>query len=440
MAIRIRPTLNTLAAALMLGAPAFAEEPAEQHTIIQSVECSACEAEEEEGDECSWLNNTLFGECFSKRTGLFARGWLNGGITVNDGASTLNGPLSFNDRQDPLLNQLYLIFGRAVDADAGKIDVGFQVDLLYGSDAQFSQALGFDENIISTADTNSGIYEMAIPQLYAELFIPVGNGLTIKAGHFYTIIGYEVVTAPDNFFYSHAFTMQYAEPFTHTGVLASYDINDLISVSSGFTRGWDNWEDNNNALSYLGGVTLNLGENTSLAFAITTGPEQDEPRADFQGIPRLGALAPGQSLNRTMYSIVFNTTIFENLNYILQHDNGWDEDSAGSGTGSEWYGLNQYLIYKINDKLSAGARFEWFRDDDGSRVAGVRNGSLGTNPGAANFYGFTVGLNYFPVSCITIRPELRWDYQDRDGDSELAYDNATSDSQFTAAVDFILRF
>jgi hypothetical protein len=34
------------------------------------------------------------------------------------------------------------------------------------------------------------------------LYAPIGNGVTIKAGHFYTIIGNEAVTSPDNFFYS----------------------------------------------------------------------------------------------------------------------------------------------------------------------------------------------------------------------------------------------
>ena len=55
-----------------------------------------------------------------------------------------------------------------------------------------------------------------MPQAYAEVGY---NDLTVKVGHFYTIIGYEVVPAPDNFFYSHAYTMQYGEPFTHTGML-----------------------------------------------------------------------------------------------------------------------------------------------------------------------------------------------------------------------------
>ena len=42
-------------------------------------------------------------------------------------------------------------------------------------------------------------------------------------GDFFTMVGYEVVAAPEDFFYSHAYTVYNAEPFTHTGVLATFD-------------------------------------------------------------------------------------------------------------------------------------------------------------------------------------------------------------------------
>ena len=59
--------------------------------------------------------------------------------------------------------------------------------------------------------------------------------LSIKAGHFFTLIGYEVVGATGNFFYSHAFTMNNSEPFTHTGVLGTYDLGDGYTSYFGWT-------------------------------------------------------------------------------------------------------------------------------------------------------------------------------------------------------------
>ena len=74
--------------------------------------------------------------------------------------------------------------------------------------------------------------------------MPVGNGLNVKAGHFYTPIGYETVPAPDNFFYTHAYTMQYGEPFTHTGFMGNYAVDKNWAVMGGVvtgsaTGGWD---------------------------------------------------------------------------------------------------------------------------------------------------------------------------------------------------------
>ena len=96
-------------------------------------------------------------------------------------------------------------------------------------------------------------YGSAIPQLYLE----AGYGdLSCKVGHFYTIIGYEVVTAPDNFFYSHAYTMYNSEPFTHTGalVLPTRLVTDM-TIYGGYVFGWDSgFEDNGDA--FLGGVSL----------------------------------------------------------------------------------------------------------------------------------------------------------------------------------------
>ena len=54
----------------------------------------------------------------------------------------------------------------------------------------------------------------------------------------------------------------------------------------------------------------------------------------------------------------------------------------------------------------------------------------------------TAGANWKPTNCITIRPEVRYDWV-ADGAATTGvgvYDFGTSDNQFTAAIDFILNF
>ena len=71
------------------------------------------------------------------------------------------------------------------------------------------------------------------------------NDLTVKIGHYAAVMGYEVVPAPGNFFYSHSYELAYAEDILVTGVQADYKLNDNWSVNGGFNRGWFMFEDDN---------------------------------------------------------------------------------------------------------------------------------------------------------------------------------------------------
>jgi hypothetical protein len=347
-------------------------------------------------------------------------GWIAGGATFNGRRTPdrFNGPVTFNDRRNELmLNQLYGVIEREIDTEYGW-DIGGRVDLLYGTDYIFTQSAGLEtQRNFDPRWNSSRFYGLAMPQLFLE----AGYGdFSVKVGHFYTIIGYEVVTAPDNFFYSHAYTMQYGEPFTHTGALATWNFNDNWVFTGGIVDGWDKWDPVSSRASFLGGATYTPDhEQYSLAFALITG---DEDGADppFEG-------------NRTMYSIVFSYDVTENLQYVLQHDNGIQ---SRDGDGSvQWYGINQYLFYTINECWKAGLRAEWFRDDAGTRVAGVRDGNQTPGGHEGDFYQITAGMNWTPAANLIVRPEARWDWFDGVNAGDAPY--AGRNSQFTAGIDAI---
>jgi hypothetical protein len=356
--------------------------------------------------------------------GVDVYGWASGGFTGNfsDPADRYNGPVTFNDRDDGQFNQLYLVMERAVDNGGYGWDLGGRVDLLYGTDHRFTTALGLEDNW----NEDSRFYGLAMPQLYAEVAY---NDLAVKVGHYYTIIGYEVVQATGNFFYSHSYTHQYGEPFTHTGALASYAYSDTTTLYGGFDRGWDNWEDNNDDLSFLGGVSWDGGNGTTLAVATTIG---DEPSA------------VSDEAERFMYSLVYSNELTDRWTYVFQHDNGHQDNGAGAGQDAEWYGINQYLFYKINCCWSFGTEFEWFRDDDGTRVTGIGDGNtIAGDSFVGNFYQLKAGLNYKPNANFVFRPELRYDWYDGAADpvsGNLPYDDGTDDDQLTAAFDVIFLY
>ncbi|MCA9144546.1 MAG: porin [Planctomycetales bacterium] len=389
--------------------------------------CSTCEP---------WRLFPTFGD------GWTIEGYIAGGGTYNasNPVSNYNGPVTFNDRaNEMMLNQLYLSIGRDADNGGCGWAWGARADVLYGQDYVFTQAVGLETNTDGTPSFNSSTstFGLALPQIYGEVAY---NDLSVKVGHFYTIMGYEGVKPTSNFFYSHAYTMQYGEPFTHTGALATYDYNCNWDFYAGLVNGWNTWDAVSDKLQFLGGATYTPdSERYSLTGTFISGEEN-------------GSLAPLPTTRRTGYSIVFDYDISCRLKYVFQHDNFWQSnDALNAGNDSEWYGINQYLFYTVNDCWKLGARFEWFRDDDGVRLQGapVRELVSGTAPvatptflnpamSAGDYFNLTVGANWSPSSNLTIRPELRWDWSGNTVGQP--YNSGTKDSQFLAAFDAIVLF
>src|SRR5690606_29555389 len=136
---------------------------------------------------------------------------------------------------------------------------------------------------------------------------------------------------------------------------------------------------------------------------------------------------------RYMYSLVITQEIGCNWQYVFQHDNGWQNNYFADGGNAEWYGVNQYLFYTFNDCWKAGGRFEWFRDNNGVRVQGVRPANPMPDGFAGNFWEITLGVNWTPTANIMVRPELRYDWYN--GAGGMPFDDGDSNSQFLAAID-----
>jgi hypothetical protein len=389
---------------------------------------AAQEASAEEGP-----NRYLESERLASR-GIKTYGWIDVGIGANNWGSAFNGPITFNDGNwMGQMNQLYLVNEKLLDTEGGGWDWGGRIDLLYGTDYLFTTARGLDAYDYDVVDglgrpkwNSNKWYGLAMPQLYGEL--GAGNH-AVKFGHFYTIIGYDVVPAIGNFFYTHAYCFQYGEPFTHTGILDTWKATDQLTVYAGITNGWDNFSDpmgilgpisnpgypgyNSNA-AFLGGVTFkNSDETQALTMTTSSGNELANP---YTGT------AVG---NRSILSTVYTNELSDKVTYVFQNDNGWQFNAgtpntlnAGQPGTAQWYGINQYLFYNFTESVVGGMRFEWFRDNNGYRVFNpIRNSIFGGPVGSGyqgNFWQVTWGLNWKPNRNWIIRPELRYDWYSPD--------------------------
>jgi hypothetical protein len=371
-------------------------------------------------------------------------GWLAQGFTWNPSnpVDRFNGPLTFNDRANEYqLNQAYLVVERcATDMHCGW-GVGGRVDLLYGTDYFFTTSLGLETHTDGTPRWNpasgprragspvaspASLYGLAMPQLYAEFLTPLFGGTQFLAGHFYTPLGYEQVPAVNNFFYSHSYTMQYGEPFTHTGVLATKHCGDWLTLRGGVVNGWDAWEDTNDKASGLLGAQY-CGDLQSLSFNICFGPEDDA----------------GEN-NRTVYSLVYTRELSPCWCYVFQHDLGTEENAAANSTFSvidaDWWSINQYLFYNYCETLSFGCRFEYFCDDDNARVLSI---PLAETVDGSSYTELTFGANWRPRCNVVVRPEIRWDWSNVRATQlgiDGMFDDFSSKNQLTVALDVIAVF
>ena len=310
-------------------------------------------------------------------------GWFQGGF--HDASNDL-----FNSRPDTFnLHQAWLFVEKVAEPrDDGRLGFGFRFDGMYGADANDTQSFGNNPGRFDLDDSFQrggfgGGFGWAIPQAYGEV---AGDDWSVKIGHFYTLVGYEVVTAPDNFFYSHAITMYNSEPFTHTGAVGTFNVSDDTTIYAGWTLGWDTGFDQfGGGSSFLGGISTALTEATTMTYITTIG--------DF------GA----RGSDAYSHSFVFDTAVTDRFNYVLQSDL-----VRVDSTGEDNVGINQYFLYDINDNLAAGVRAEWWKGDTLTGYA-PHGGTLPAS-GSHSYYDVTVGLNIKPNQNFIIRPEYRYDW------------------------------
>jgi hypothetical protein len=113
--------------------------------------------------------------------------------------------------------------------------LGYGLVLTAGRDAQKNHAIGiFRDDDDAFAFRNTSVFDLQ--EAYLSYKIPVGSGLTVKAGKFVTLLGYEVVESPNNLNFSRSFLFTFATPLTHVGALASYSPVEWLSLTAG--RWW----------------------------------------------------------------------------------------------------------------------------------------------------------------------------------------------------------
>ncbi len=274
---------------------------------------------------------------------------------------------------------------------------GYGLVVTAGIDSQKNHALGiFRGPDDQFAFRNTEKFDLQ--EAYGSYQIPIGEGLTVKAGKFVTLLGYEVIEAPNNLNFSRGFLFSFAIPLTHVGALLSYSPLPWLSLTAGPVVGWDVAKDNNDRMSLTGQIGVSAIKDLALTLNWITGPEQ----------------ARQDSNPRTVIDLVSTYTGIKNVTLGVNFDYGWEEDEpslAGSGTrqdnNAQWWGWAAYAAYDWTEKLRTAVRLEYFKDVQGVRTLAVAAGT------PAELYSVTGTITYKIWKGLQGRLEYRHDDANR---------------------------
>jgi hypothetical protein len=349
--------------------------------------------------------------------------------------------------------------------DEGQWSAGYKTEVLFGPNAALLGTL-------PSLSDGSSTSQLAIKQAYVNVRAPLGNGLDFKVGVFDTIIGYESTDAVNNPNYtrSYGYTI---EPTTHTGVLATYNLTDMIGISGGVANsygpavggsGFNSPSQNLNtstdrawyykaesyktymgsialrvpaSLGFLEGSTLYAGIINGFNGAATTGSRLPQP-ATVPPVakPVYGADQTSWYVGATLNTPVTGLKIGASFDYVNIASQRLTQDLGFGTVGTSGYrnATAIYASYQATEKLSLHARGEYFSQ---SEVFVLNTFPFGTSTTAAGLpskvFAVTGTLQYDLWKNMLTRLEFRWDHS---ADGRYAYsgpiDKSSGSGQFVS--------
>jgi hypothetical protein len=287
------------------------------------------------------------------------------------------------DRQDGFnLNAVKLALEKPLDE--GTWSAGYKFEGLFGPDSRDLPGKVGDQ--------------VAIKQAYIAVRAPVGNGIDFKLGHFDPIVGYEVFDSYANPNFSRSFG--YAlEPLGHTGILATYQFNEVFGASAGVA----NSGSLNGTAFVAGGATAESVKNY-MASVVAKAPE-----------------STGWLAGSSLYAGVVDGGIRNGKDSLLVYVGGtmstpWKELTVGAafdyvnhvnGLRGHANAFAFYASYQVTEKLKLNNRFEYATM---SNAFNVDDGAEGFFTRSSKIVADTITADYALWANVVTRLEFRWDH------------------------------
>ena len=331
---------------------------------------------------------------------------------------------------------------------------GYYVDLTYGADAagvpltsNNYYSYGSARSAVSPYGYySSPVYGFAVRQAYIALRTPVGNsGIDWKVGVWDTIIGYESSTDAlnPNYTRSYGYTI---EPTTHTGILATYKVNDMVTLSAGvansiFMPSFTPTATYESQKAYMGSIALTAPDSmgfmkgATLTMGIVNGTDSSY-WANGSGT----SLYAGATIPTPLTALKVGAA----FDYYDHHDSyNYGPYDRNSGDDSAWV-AGLYANYLINDKASFNLRGEYMSNQgEGPYSYAYPNYRAGNTAEEV-----TATLQYNLWANVLSRVEFRWDHIEHGNSFGYSQNNyyssdyytATKENDFMLALNLIYQF
>jgi len=310
---------------------------------------------------------------------------------------------------------------------------GYRVDLIFGPDA-----VGYNTSVNAAAAPG----DLSIQQAYVALRMPIGNGIDWKIGTWSTMLGYEVFESGSNPNYGRSYGWQ-LEPTQHTGVMAAYKVNDVISLTAGIANTLSSGINTRSPRAeshktYMGSITLASPEKSSFLPGATL---------TFAAVDGFGGNAGKDTVNlyagTTIPTPLKALTIGGAFDYRF---NGANSITPATPTTENWaMAAALYLNYQATEKLKLNARADYTEGSDGTWYnGGAQTATNAVSPvipvpvsDKQNELGsLTLTADYSLWANVMSRLELRWDHSFRD----KPYNGGSDKNAVTLAANIIYKF
>ena len=320
---------------------------------------------------------------------------------------------------------------------------GYKAEMLFGPNAALLGTLPISGN--------AGTSQIALKQAYVDVRVPVGNGLDFKVGVFDAILGYESTDGVNNPNYtrSYGYTI---EPTTHTGILATYSLNDMLGVSVGVANSYgpavggsgvnspapsgtpstdrafylkgESYKTYMAALAFRAPESFGFLEGSTLYAGVINGFNGQAATGDTVLLPS-GSAAPVRGADQTSWYVGATvTTPVTGLKVGASYDyvNLSNQPLLANGSSGYRSAAALYASFQATEKMSVHARAEYFTQADVYALYTLPFGTSKISAGLpTKVFAATATLQYDLFKNVLSRLEFRWDHS---ADGRYAYGGA----------------